>query len=83
MRRAFEEICATNIIPRSSGEYALHVTAEYSEETGKARMCFVWVGGPFNPLEEGEELSMKLLRGYFAETEYRYENNENFLSVYL
>ena len=43
----------------------------------------VWGGGPFNPLEEGEELSRKLLRGYFAETEYRYENNENFLSVYL
>lgn len=83
MRRAFEEICATNIIPRSSGEYALHVTAEYSEETGKARMCFVWGGGPFNPLEEGEELSRKLLRGYFAETEYRYENKQNFLSVYL
>lgn len=83
MRRAFEEICATNIIPRSAGEYELRITAEYSEETGKARMRFVWGGEPFNPLEEGEELSVKLLRGYFTETEYRYENGENFLSVCL
>ena len=38
MRRAFEEDCATNVIPNSAGDYELHVTAEYSEETGKAQM---------------------------------------------
>lgn len=83
MRRAFEEICATNVIPRSAGDYEVHVTAEYSEETGKARMRFTWGGAPFNPLEEGDELSVKLLRGYISETEYRYENQENDLTVTL
>ena len=83
MRRAFEEICATNVIPRSAGDYELHVTAEYSEETGKAQMRFTWGGEAFNPLEEGEALSMKLLRGYFTETGYRYENGENDLTVTL
>ncbi|MEM0530735.1 transporter substrate-binding domain-containing protein [Zongyangia sp. HA2173] len=83
MRRAFEEICATNVIPNSAGDYELHVTAEYSEETGKAQMRFVWGGAPFNPLEEGDALSMKLLKGYFSETEYRYENHENDLTVSL
>ena len=83
MRRAFEEICATNVIPRSAGDYVVHITAEYSEETGKARMRFTWGGGAFNPLEEGEALSVKLLRGYFTETEYRYENGGNDLTVTL
>ncbi len=83
MRRAFEEICATNVIPRSAGDYEVHITAEYSEETGKARMRFTWGGAPFNPLEEGDELSVKLLRGYISETEYRYENQENDLTVTL
>ncbi len=83
MRRAFEEICATNVIPRSAGEYELHITAEYAEETGKAQMRFVWGGEPFNPLEDGDELSVKLLKGYFSETAYRYEDHTNILNVCL
>ncbi len=83
MRRAFEEICATNVIPNSAGDYELHITAEYSEETGKAQMRFTWGGAPFNPLEEGDELSVKLLRGYFSESQYRYGDNENDLTVFL
>ena len=35
------------------------------------------------PWEEGEALSVKLLRGYFTETEYRYENGGNDLTVTL
>ncbi len=83
MRRAFEEICATNVIPNSAGDYELHITAEYAEESGKAQMHFTWGGAPFNPLEEGEELSVRLLKGYFSETEYRYENDRNELTVSL
>ena len=49
MRRAFDEICATNVIPNSAGDYELHITAEYSEETGKAQMRFTWGGAPFKP----------------------------------
>ena len=83
MRRAFEEICATNVIPRSAGDYVVHITAEYSEETGKAQMRFTWGGAPFNPLEEGEELSVKLLWGYFSQFEYRYRDQENDLTISL
>ena len=83
MRRVFEEICATNVISNSAGDYEVHATAEYSEETGEARMRFTWGGPPFNPLEEEDELSVKLLRGYFSETGYRYESQENDLTVTL
>ncbi len=83
MRRAFEEICATNVIPRSAGDYALHITAEYAEETGRAQMRFTWGGKPFNPLEEGDALSVKLLRGFFSESAYRYADGENDLTVSL
>ena len=83
MRRAFEEICATNVIPRSAGDYELHITAVYAEETGRAQMRFTWGGKPFNPLEEGDALSVKLLKGFFSESTYRYENGENDLAVSL
>ena len=46
-------------------------------------MRFTWGGAPFNPLEEGDELSVKLLQGYFSESQYRYGDNENDLTVFL
>ena len=83
MRRAFEEICATNIIPRCGEKFEISVAAEYSEESGKLRMRFVWPGERFDPLEEGEELSVKLLRAYCPKYEFSYENGKNDLNVYL
>ena len=83
IRRAFEEICATNIIPRCGEKFEISVAAEYSEESGKLRMRFVWPGERFDPLEEGEELSVKLLRAYCPKYELSYENGKNDLNVYL
>ena len=83
IRRAFEEICATNIIPRCGEKFEISVAAEYSEESGKLRMRFVWPGERFDPLEEGEELSVKLLRAYCPKYEFSYENGKNDLNVYL
>lgn len=46
-------------------------------------MRFVWPGERFDPLEEGEELSVKLLRAYCPKYEFSYENGKNDLNVYL
>ena len=40
LHRAFEEICAANIIPHSGEGYVLRVGVEYSEETGRVLMRF-------------------------------------------
>ena len=81
MQRAFEELCAANIIPHSGDGYVLRVTVEYSEETGRVLMRFIWGGEPYDPLEEGDELSVRLVRAYLADCKYSRENGENLLTV--
>ncbi len=83
LRRAFEEICAANLIPRYTDEYVLHIFTEYSEEKERLEMRFVWKGKQYNPLQEGDALSVKLIKAYMKSDEYVYENGENRLTVLL
>ncbi len=81
LRLAFEEICAMNIIPNGGGENVLHISTEYAEETGHLEMRFSWVGGRYDPLTEGDALSVTLIKGYLKAYEYRYDGGENRLAV--
>ncbi len=83
LRRAFEEICATNIIPHSAGANVLNVSTEYSEETGKLEMRFAWGGPAYNPLEEGDQLSRMLIQATVKGSQYEYAQGENRLIVEL
>ena len=81
LHRAFEEICAANIIPHSGEGYVLRVGVEYSEETGRVLMRFAWDGPAYDPLRDGDELAAKLIRAYLSDYEYRREGGTNVLSV--
>lgn len=83
LRRVFEEVCATNILPNRGADHVLDVFTEHSEETGEVEMRFVWGGAPYNPLEEGEEVSMRLVKGFVQQTHYEYTNGENRLRILL
>ncbi len=83
LRRAFEEICATNIIPHSAGAHPLNVSTEYSEETGRLEMRFVWGGSAYNPLEEGDQLSRMLIQATVKGSQYEYVEGENRLIIEL
>ena len=81
--RTFEEICAANIIPRSPVDYRLQVFTEYAGETDALTMDFVWGGPPFDPLMEGDPLSLRLVRGFSKACRYAYADGENRLKVLL
>ena len=81
LHRAFEEICAANIIPNSGDGYVLRVGVEYSEESGHVLMRFTWDGPAYDPLRDGDELAAKLIRAYLSDYEYRREGGTNVLSV--
>ncbi len=81
LRRAFEEICATNIIPNSPADGKLAVTTEYAEATGALEMRFVWKGTRYDPLIEGDELSMRLMKGFIKDSEFEYVDGENRLRI--
>lgn len=83
LRRAFEEICALNIVPNRGADDALEISTEYYEADGKLAMRFVWGGRQYHPLEEGEELSIRLVKSVLADSDYSYENGKNQLVVWL
>lgn len=80
---AFEEICATNIIPNQAQEYLVQVSTEYSEDTDTLEMRFEWGGRRYNPMEEGETISILLVKAFLKDAVYTYENEENRLVVTL
>ena len=82
LRRAFEEICAMNIIPHSPQDYVLRVFTEYSE-SGKLEMRFRWGGARFNPFKEGDQLSSRLVMAFIKDYHYEYSDGENRLVVTL
>ncbi len=83
LHRAFEEICALNIVPNREAEDVLEIFTEYYEEDGKLAMRFVWGGRQYHPLEEGEELSIRLVKSVLTDSSYLYENGKNELVVWL
>lgn len=83
LRRAFEEICALNIVPNRDEKNILEVFTEYYEADGKLSMRFVWGGRRYQPLEEGEELSIRLVKSVLTDSVYSYEDGKNRLVVWL
>ena len=81
--RAFEEVCAANIIPRSPEDCRLQVFTEYAGETDALTMDFVWGGPPFDPLTEGDPLSARLIRGFSKSQHYTCAGGENRLTLTL
>lgn len=83
MRRVFEEICALNIIPNRDGKDTLEIFTEYYEADGKLTMRFVWGGRPYDPLKEGDEISVRLVRSVLKDSQYTYEEGQNQLVIWL
>lgn len=83
LRRAFEEICALNIVPNRDEGNMLEIFTEYYEVDGKLSMRFVWDGRQYQPLEAGEEISVRLAKSVVTDSSYSYENGKNHLVVWL
>lgn len=80
--RIFEEVCAINIVPNKGNE-SIYIITEYSESLGEIKISFSWKGKQFNPLVDGDELSIKLITNAIISEVYSYENNENKLILSL
>ena len=83
MEHVFEELMAQCTIPRLGAQFRLTVTAEYSEESDRLAMRFVWLGESYDPATQGDELSLKLVRPLIRSHEFSFENGENRLVVSL
>ena len=83
LHHAFEEIAAANIVPRLAPGQTLHILTEYAESADRLEMRFLWGGAPCNPLEEGEPLSLRLVKAFLAGSRYDYADGENRLTVQI
>ena len=83
MRRIFEEIIALNVIPNAKPEFPLDVVTEYEQETDHLEMRITWHGAQYNPLTEGNEISLKLVGAAIKDGKFFYESGENRLTITL
>ena len=83
MRRVLEELLALNIIPNAAPEFPLEVVTEYDEEPDRLEMRFAWTGRKYDPLTEGDEISMKLVHSAITSSQYSYQDGKNRFVVNL
>lgn len=83
LQHIFEEICTQTLAPKMGDDIQIHVTVEYSEENNEASMLVRYGGPAFNPLEEGDELSIRLVTGICQSTSYRSDPAEGFANELL
>ena len=59
------------------------LTVEYLAEESAAEIRFRWGGEAFNPLEEGDEIAMQIIRHTVHDLKYTHENGESLLAGWL
>lgn len=77
LRRIYEEVLAQNIILTRNLEYPINISVEYSEKEEKLEMRFAWSGEEYNPMEKGDEFSIKLVKAAVRGYSYDYTNGSN------
>lgn len=81
LRRVYEEILAQNIIQMQGVEYPITIAVEYSGKEDRLEMRFVWSGEKYNPMEEGDDLSIMLVKAVVQGCSYEYTDGVNRLAL--
>ena len=77
MQSVYEEILAQNIVPSLGASFPVDVSVEYSEKEDRLEMRFVWSGAEFDPMQDGDELSVKLVKAAVKRYEHAYTGGVN------
>ena len=81
LRRVYEEILAQNLVPKQGVEFPITVSVEYSEKEDSLEMRFAWHGERYNPMEDGDELSVMLVKASVSEFSYNHTDGANSLVI--
>ena len=71
MQSIFEELCVQTLIPRLGKLFKLNFSVEYSDENGRLDVSIRFGGDLFNPLTDGDELSVMIVRGACESSAYQ------------
>ncbi len=77
-QQIFEELCVTSILPAlPDKDFNLSFDAICNEDGSRCEAAIRWKGANFNPLTQGDVLSIKLALSKTAESSYSYEGDTN------
>ncbi len=77
----FEEVFSINIILNGSPIFPLEFVTEYGAGSDRLEMRFIWKGRKYNPLENGDESSLKLVQEAISDSNFSYEDGKNRLAI--
>lgn len=81
-QQIFEELCVANILPALPDDgWKVNFDAACSEDGTECEAVIRWKGEAFNPLTEGDELSVKLALAKTKTTGYDYDGSVNTVSI--
>lgn len=81
-QQIFEELCVSCILPRLPDESCrMDFEAACSEDGGECRAVISWPGAPFNPVREGDAISVKLALSRTKEYSYQYAEGKNIVKI--
>lgn len=73
----FDELFMANVLPQLAENFEAHLSVIVSELNNQITMLVNWVGEEFNPLEQGDEISLKIAELHYESYKYEYKDGEN------
>ncbi len=83
LRLLFEEVVAVGIMRNNGFRFPITIAVEYGEDDDILSMRFEWEGEEFNPLENGDEISRKIISSQINKSVFTYINGNNRLQLNL
>ena len=83
LRLLFEEVVAVGIMRNNGFRFPITIAVEYGEDDDILSMRFEWEGEEFNPLENGDEISRKIMSSQINKSVFTYINGNNRLQLNL
>ena len=82
-QQIFEELCVSIILPTlpPDGGWMMSFDALCQEDGSQCEAVIRWPGAPFDPLTEGEKLSVKLALAKTKDSCWRYDNGINTVTI--
>jgi|GEM_PF-918509 len=81
-QQIFEEMCVSVILPAlPDAGLLLSFDASCAEGGEACEVIMHWEGKRYNPIEEGDELSMKIALAKTEKANYSYENESNLIKI--
>lgn len=77
-----EEVLVEKLLPEAPGG-GIALDVEYSERENLAQICFTYGGPSYAPLEDGEDLSARMIQGLTKQIRHSYADGVNRLTICL